>query len=116
MAVTAAVDRCLGDLFRFEDVGVVAVVVGDGTSPRTAALLAMRTKWRRVISVDPALHTMATGATHDDDGEGADGGEQEPVEPGPKMPREQRHEGHAQQLASAWDGRQEQLAALKRIR
>lgn len=114
MAVTAAVDRCLGDLFRFDDTGVVAVVVGDGTSPRTAALLAMRTKWRRIISVDPALHTMASGAAHDDDEEGADGGAHEAR--GPKMPREQRHEGHAQQLASAWDGRQEQLAALKRIR
>ena len=36
---------------------VVVVVIGDGRTPRTAALLAMRTKWQ-VISVDPALHGL----------------------------------------------------------
>ena len=36
---------------------VVAIVVGDGRTPRTAALIAMRTKWR-VVSIDPALHGL----------------------------------------------------------
>lgn len=36
------------------DQGVVAVVVGDGSTPRTAATVALRSTWR-VLSVDPAL-------------------------------------------------------------
>lgn len=36
------------------DTDITAVVVGDGTTPRTAATLALRTPWR-VVSVDPAL-------------------------------------------------------------
>jgi len=38
----------------------VAIVIGDGRTPRTAALLAMRTKWARIISIDPALHGLET--------------------------------------------------------
>lgn len=41
------------------DPDVCAVVVGDGRTPRTAALLALRTKWQ-VVSVDPALHGLQT--------------------------------------------------------
>jgi len=41
------------------DPNVVAVVVGDGRTPRTAALLAMRTRWT-VWSIDPALHGLGT--------------------------------------------------------
>lgn len=36
---------------------VIAVVIGDGRTPRTAALLSMRTKWH-VLSIDPALHGL----------------------------------------------------------
>ena len=36
---------------------VCIVVVGDGRTPRTAALMAMRTKWQ-VVSIDPALHGL----------------------------------------------------------
>ena len=36
---------------------VVAVVIGDGRTPRTAALLSLRTKWH-VLSIDPALHGL----------------------------------------------------------
>jgi hypothetical protein len=38
----------------FDDDDVTAVVVGDGSTPRTAATLALRTRWR-CLSVDPAL-------------------------------------------------------------
>jgi len=37
------------------EANTLCAVVGDGSTPRTAALLAMRSKWRRVVSVDPAL-------------------------------------------------------------
>jgi len=53
MACLNAVDRHLA--LRFSDVDTLCLVVGDGVVPRTAALLAMRTKWQRVISVDPML-------------------------------------------------------------
>jgi hypothetical protein len=33
----------------------LCVVVGDGSTPRTAALLAYRTRWERIIPIDPAL-------------------------------------------------------------
>ena len=39
------------------DPDVCIVVVGDGRTPRTAALMAMRTKWQ-VVSIDPALHGL----------------------------------------------------------
>ena len=41
-----------------KDSDVVAIVVGDGRTPRTAALLALRTKWN-VVSIDPALHGLS---------------------------------------------------------
>ena len=34
---------------------VTAIVIGDGSKPRTAAIIAMRTRWRRILSIDPAL-------------------------------------------------------------
>lgn len=40
---------------------VTAIVVGDGATPRTAATLALRTRWR-VVSVDPALRTDLVAA------------------------------------------------------
>eukprot|EP00927_Polykrikos_kofoidii_P046264 TRINITY_DN40478_c0_g1_i2.p1 TRINITY_DN40478_c0_g1~~TRINITY_DN40478_c0_g1_i2.p1 ORF type:complete len:255 (-),score=31.18 TRINITY_DN40478_c0_g1_i2:11-775(-) len=54
VACLQAIDRHLKAL-RFSDSGTTCVVVGDGVVPRTAALIAMRTKWRRVISIDPCL-------------------------------------------------------------
>jgi hypothetical protein len=45
----------------FSDEDVMCVVVGDGCTPRTAALFAHRTKWRRIVSIDPAL-ASATAA------------------------------------------------------
>jgi len=53
MACYSAADERLG--FKFADPGTLCVVVGDGATPRTAALFATRTKWRRIVSVDPAL-------------------------------------------------------------
>jgi len=44
---------------RFASSDVLCVIVGDGVAPRTAALCAMRTKWRRVLSVDPVLFNSA---------------------------------------------------------
>lgn len=52
-ATTSAGGRLAGLSFRTE--GAVAVVVGDGATPRTACLLAMRSRFRRICSVDPAL-------------------------------------------------------------
>ena len=39
-----------------KDEGVTALVIGDGSTPRTGALLALRTSWQ-VTSVDPAFTT-----------------------------------------------------------
>ena len=39
------------------DPNVLAVVIGDGRTPRTAALLAMRTQWQ-LVSIDPALQGL----------------------------------------------------------
>mmetsp|Transcript_23041 Transcript_23041/g.64835 ORF Transcript_23041/g.64835 Transcript_23041/m.64835 type:complete len:370 (-) Transcript_23041:55-1164(-) len=53
-ACFAAVRAHLGDLFRPRDPEVTVLVVGDGATPRTAALFAFRTAWR-CVSVDPLL-------------------------------------------------------------
>jgi len=53
MAILHAIDKVL--LARFADPNTVGIVVGDGSSPRTAALLAVETKWQRVVSVDPDM-------------------------------------------------------------
>lgn len=42
-------------MFPLEADNVIAVCVGDGTTPRTAAMIAMRTKWQ-TISVDPRMN------------------------------------------------------------
>lgn len=52
-----AVKTRLGDSLRFEESKVTCVVVGDGGRPRTAALACFLTRWRRVVSIDPALAT-----------------------------------------------------------
>lgn len=49
----AALER-LGDAFGPSQTDTLAVCIGDGRTPRTAALLAMRTKWD-CVSIDPAL-------------------------------------------------------------
>lgn len=54
MACLHAVDKHLPNI-RFSDPDTLCVVVGDGQLPRTAVLAALRTKWGRVIVVDPAL-------------------------------------------------------------
>jgi len=56
MACLEAMDKSLGLVFSQTD--TVCLVVGDGMTPRTAALTAVRTKWRRVVSVDPALQGL----------------------------------------------------------
>ena len=55
MACLWAVQMHLADTVRFADADVTCVVVGDGRKPRTAALLSFRTKWRRIISIDPDM-------------------------------------------------------------
>ena len=58
MACLAAVTEQLADgQPLLADSDVVAIVIGDGRTPRTAALLAMRTRWT-VVSIDPALHGL----------------------------------------------------------
>ena len=54
MACLQAATEHLPETVRLADSDVVALVIGDGRTPRTAALLAMRSKWS-VISIDPAL-------------------------------------------------------------
>lgn len=44
----------LSSVFRPDDPSVLAVVVGDGLTPRTAALFCFRTKWR-CVSIDPLM-------------------------------------------------------------
>ncbi|CAE8588192.1 unnamed protein product [Polarella glacialis] len=53
MGLLAAIDR-FTDL-QFGSSAVTCVCVGDGCRPRTAALACFRTKWQRIISVDPCL-------------------------------------------------------------
>jgi len=53
MGVLAAVSRCAP--LKFNATAVTCVCVGDGACPRTAALACYRTKWQRIISIDPAL-------------------------------------------------------------
>lgn len=67
------------------DRDVVAVVVGDGRTPRTGALLAMRTKWA-CVSVDPALHGLTA--------EPAEAAECQPCATDySSLPKELRHPG-----------------------
>jgi hypothetical protein len=42
-------------ILKLSDDEVTCIVVGDGAKPRTAALACFMTKWRRVISIDPAI-------------------------------------------------------------
>mmetsp|Transcript_47646 Transcript_47646/g.102014 ORF Transcript_47646/g.102014 Transcript_47646/m.102014 type:complete len:377 (-) Transcript_47646:412-1542(-) len=53
-ACFAAVRTHLGSVFKPTDPEVTVLVVGDGMTPRTAALFAFRTSWR-CVSVDPLL-------------------------------------------------------------
>jgi hypothetical protein len=39
---------------------VTCVVVGDGTKPRTAAVMAMNTRWQTFLSIDPAMENAPT--------------------------------------------------------
>lgn len=50
-------DNPANGILSTSDPTVTAVVVGDGTTPRTAALFAFRTSWR-CVSIDPALRTF----------------------------------------------------------
>ena len=66
MAVLWAVDTHLGAKpcgLRFNYRRVTCVVVGDGAAPRTACLACFRTKWGRVVAVDPALRCAPEGDT-----------------------------------------------------
>jgi len=49
-----AVRRCLRERFTLSDRGVTVAVVGDGHTPRTAALFAFRSVWQ-AVSIDPNL-------------------------------------------------------------
>lgn len=49
-----AVRKHLSSTFRPDDTDVTVVCVGDGTTPRTAALFAFRTKWQ-CYAVDPLM-------------------------------------------------------------
>jgi hypothetical protein len=53
MACMSAARAHLPESFGFDNEDVTCVVVGDGRRPRTAALMCFRTKWRRIISLDP---------------------------------------------------------------
>jgi hypothetical protein len=53
MACMSAARAHLPDSVGFDDESVTCVVVGDGRRPRTAALMCFRTKWRRIILLNP---------------------------------------------------------------
>jgi hypothetical protein len=61
MACLSAVDKHFKHLFKFQSSDVLCVCVGDGATPRTACLAAMRTKWRRCIAIDPLLVESESG-------------------------------------------------------
>lgn len=52
--------NCFGGMPSCGRDDVTAVVVGDGVSPRTAILFALRTKWR-AVSIDPLLRAKWQG-------------------------------------------------------
>lgn len=57
----------LNDRVSFKDRNIILIAVGDGCTPRTAALFAFRTQWN-CISVDPAMrpgswHTISNLST-----------------------------------------------------
>ncbi|MES1911196.1 MAG: hypothetical protein MHM6MM_003673 [Cercozoa sp. M6MM] len=54
-AVYNAIRRHLKDIVSSQDSNVTCVVIGDGSSPRCAGLMCFRTRWHRVISVDPQM-------------------------------------------------------------
>jgi len=58
MACLEVVSEELGSIVSLTDPTCTAVVVGDGRTPRTGALLAMRTRWAKIVSIDPALHGL----------------------------------------------------------
>jgi hypothetical protein len=107
------------------DASVVCVVVGDGRTPRTAALLAMRTRWR-VVSVDPALHGLcaregaaAAAAAAAAAGGGGGGGGEVAADPA-RLPKEHRNAAaqRPQHSARALERRRvlrEQLARIDRL-
>lgn len=59
-ACFAAAREQLADLFSPDDPSVTVVVVGDGLTPRTAALFAFRTRWK-AISIDPLMEGPPEG-------------------------------------------------------
>ena len=50
--------------FDSKDAGTTALVIGDGSTPRVGALLALRTSWN-CISVDPAFKTKIESVSQD---------------------------------------------------
>ena len=102
MACLSAIERHLAHITRLSDTSTTCVVIGDGSTPRTAALLAMRSKWR-VLSVDPALQGL-----FDDD--------QDPEPSQASLPREQRHKSMQKQLLQARQQRREQREALRQVK
>jgi len=102
MACLSAVESHLADITRLSDTSTTCIVVGDGSTPRTAALLAMRSKWR-VLSVDPALQGL-----FDD--------ELDPEPAQASLPREQRHKAMQKQLLMARQRRREQREALRKVK
>ena len=66
MACLAAVTERLRGVVTLGSPRTLAVVVGDGRTPRTAALLALRAPSWRVVSIDPALHGLTTAAAGGD--------------------------------------------------
>ena len=56
-AAFRAIEKFLRYNYPLNDKNITAVVVGDGSTPRTGVTLAFRTKWR-VISIDPNLRDI----------------------------------------------------------
>lgn len=105
MACLLAIDNHLQ--LRFDSADVLCIVVGDGATPRTAALLAARTKWKRVVSIDPAMWGLPLEGCQPGHGNAA------PSESAPSLSHPQA------QLSSSRNGRMRErlkrIAEIKRL-
>lgn len=55
---SVAIFRCLQKHLKhisFKEPDVLCLVVGDGSTPRTASLLCFHSRWKRIVAIDPGL-------------------------------------------------------------
>lgn len=122
MACLNAMEKHL-PMLRFSEPDTLCLVVGDGVSPRTAALIAMRTKWRRVVSIDPVLNQVNVGEeartwkgaarAHADYGRKLDGGVAAAVAAPDEVPAA-AHDKRSRRVAER-ERQREQLLRVERL-